>query len=191
MHTTHSAKIQTEDFAGEETNINHQLRFFVKMKLFPPLIYDIMTNRGGFMEIFIYITLGTLIVFSLALVFTLSMHKNNNVATDGVINYDYAARKFVYKVNLTRDEIISILQTIRSDDALTCTFDSDMSTMIFSDLWDHEKYYLVVQNDVDFSILRLERVGLSSRRSQIKYKLNPFIVSKLNAEAVPFSEYGA
>ncbi|MBQ8145169.1 MAG: hypothetical protein IJ039_00140 [Clostridia bacterium] len=142
------------------------------------------------MEIFIYIALGALIVFSFAIIFTLSMHKKNNVATDGVINYDYAARKFVYKVNLTRDEIISILQTVRSDDALTCTFDSDTSTMIFSDLWDREKYYLVVQKDIDFSVLRLERIGLSTRRSQIKYKLNPFIISKLNAEAVPFAEYG-
>ena len=110
--------------------------------------------------------------------------------TDGVVNHNSLMNKFVFKVNLTRDETIAILLTKCVKDTLTCTFDFDMSTIVFSDFWDNEKYYLVISKCDKFSLLHLELVSFRARRSSIKYKITPFIVNKLNAEVVSFSEYG-
>ena len=125
---------------------------------------------------------------SIALISTLSIHRKHKESTEGIINHDSLMRKFVYKVYLTRNEIIGILLSVCSGDKLVCKFDSDLSTMVFSDILNSEAYYLVTEKQGDFSILKLERIAGHSK-SQIKYKLNPFIVSKLKAEALPFSEY--
>ena len=142
------------------------------------------------MEFIVYIVLCTLIVMSIGLVCTIAKLKKHSEVTDGVVNHNSLMNKFVFKVNLTRDETIAILLTKCVKDTLTCTFDFDMSTIVFSDFWDNEKYYLVISKCDKFSLLHLELVSFRARRSSIKYKITPFIVNKLNAEVVSFSEYG-
>lgn len=140
------------------------------------------------MEIFIYISLSVLILSVIVFVSAPSMHRKHREATNGIVNHDPMVRKFVYKVELTRDEIIGILLSTKFNDKLTCTFDPDLSTITFNELLYSEKYYLVTEKQDSLTILKLEQIA-ASRRSQIKYKLNPFIVDKLNAHPLPFSEY--
>lgn len=142
------------------------------------------------MKIIIYIAICTLILLSIGIIFTISKSKKHREAAGGVVNHDSIMSKFVFKVNLTRDETIGILLTKCATDTLSCTFDFDTSTIVFSDFWDNEKYYLVISKCDEFSLLHLELVNFRARRSSIKYKITPFMVNKLNAEAVSFFEYG-
>lgn len=98
-------------------------------------------------------------------------------------------RKFVYKINLSSQEIINLLNTKNDLNELSCAFDFEKSVIRFSDYGTHRDYYFKIQECRDFSILRLEQVALLGMQSPVPYKLNPFMVNKLNAEIVPFSQY--
>lgn len=130
------------------------------------------------------------ILVPLVLGIIIPIYKSHNKVTAGIINYDSTMRKFVYKVNLSRENIIKLLKIKNAVDSLSCTFDFDKSVIKFSEYGSNIKYYFQVQECNDFSILRLEQVALISTQSHIPYKLNPFIVSKLQAEIIPYSQYG-
>jgi len=132
-----------------------------------------------FFIILVFIVLGIII----------PIYKSHHKATGSIANYDSTMRKFVYKVNLSRDDIINLLKIKNDVDELSCTFDVDKSVIKFSEYGSHRDYYFQVQECNGFSILKLEQVSLIGMSSHVPYKLNPFMVSKLQAEIIPFSQY--
>lgn len=98
-------------------------------------------------------------------------------------------KKFVYKINLSNEQVIELLNMRNVLDELSCTFDLDNFIIRFSEYGSHSDYYFQVQQYNDFSILKLEQVEFISMQNQIPFKLNPFIVNKLQAEIIPFSQY--
>ncbi|MBQ8358354.1 MAG: hypothetical protein IJX37_00370 [Oscillospiraceae bacterium] len=118
------------------------------------------------------------------------IYKSHGKVTGEIINYNSTMRKFVYKINLSSHEIIDLLNIKNDVDELSCTFDFDKSVIRFSEYGSHIDYYFQIQECGGFSILRLEQVALIGMQSYVPYKLNPFIVSKLRAEIIPFSQYG-
>ncbi len=118
------------------------------------------------------------------------VYKSHYKATGGIINYDTTMRKFVYKVNLSSEDMINLLKIKNDIDELSCTFDFDKSVIKFSDYGSHRDYYFQVEECNGFSILKLEQVDLIGMSSHVPYKLNPFMVHKLQAEIIPFSQYG-
>lgn len=99
-------------------------------------------------------------------------------------------RKFVYKVSMSGKDIIDLLKVRNDTDDLSCTFDFSRNVIKFSEYGSSREYYFQIYECEGFSVLRLEQVELIGMQSRVPYKLNPFIVSKLQAEIVPFSEYG-
>ena len=81
-------------------------------------------------------------------------------------------------------------------DDLSCTFDFEKNTVTFTDLsylnpsMVRKEYFYDIQEYDGFSILQLSVASIFSERNNIWLKLNPFMVSKINAEIVPFSQYG-
>lgn len=130
------------------------------------------------------------ILVSLFLVMIIPIYKSHNNVTGGTINYDSAMRKFVYKVNLSGEDIISLLKTKNDADELACDFDLDKSVIKFTEYSSYRKYFFQIKEYNGFSVLRLEQVELIGMQSHIPYKLNPFMASKLKAEIIPFSQHG-
>ena len=91
-------------------------------------------------------------------------------------------RKFVYKVYLSRQEIITLLKSKNEIDELTCTFNDDETVIKISEYGSNRKYYFQVQELNGFSLLKLEQVSIIGMQSWVPFKLNPFLVEKLNAE---------
>ncbi len=118
------------------------------------------------------------------------IYKEHKKATDGIINYDSTMRRFVYKIKLSKQEIIDLLNTKNDADELSCIFDFEESIITFSEYGSRRNYYYQIQECADFSILRLEQVELFGMQSHVPYKLNPFLVEKLQAQIIPFSQYG-
>ena len=141
------------------------------------------------MEILCYAIFFLVILVPLVLGIVISIYKRHSNVTGSIINYDSTMRKFVYKVNLSSEDIINSLKTKNDADELTCTFDLDGAVIKFSEYGSNRDYYFHVQECNGFSILRLEQVALVGMQSHVPYKLNPFIVSKLQAEIIPFSQY--
>ena len=99
-------------------------------------------------------------------------------------------RKYVYKVYLTKAQIIYELQNTTDIDELSCKVDHERSVIKFSEYGSNREYYFQIQECDGFSMLKLEQVALIGMQSDIPLKLNPFLVSKLHAEIIPFSQYG-
>ncbi len=130
------------------------------------------------------------ILFPLVLCIVIPIYKNHDKATGGIINHDAMMQKFVYKVNLKRDEIIDLLKIKNGLDELSCTIDLERGTVNFTEYGSNREYYYHIHECNGFSVLQLEQVVPIGMRSHIPLKLNPFMVRKLNAEIIPFSKYG-
>ena len=135
-----------------------------------------------------YVLLFILVLF-IALGSVIPMLKKHKEISNGIINYDSLMRKFVYKVHLSKQEVITLLKLKNEIDELTCTFNNDETIIKISEFGSYRKYYFQVQEIDGYSLLKLEQVSLFGMQSQVPFKLNPFLVKKLNAEIVPFSQY--
>ncbi len=142
------------------------------------------------MDFYVFLIFFFVFLIPLVLGIIIPIYKSHYKATGGIINYDATMRKFVYKVNRSSEDIINLLKIKNDIDELSCTFDFDKSVIRFSDYGSYIDYYFRVQECNGFSVLMLEQVSLIGMSSHIPYKLNPFMVDKLQAEIIPFSQYG-
>ena len=109
-------------------------------------------------------------------------------ATGNIVNHDPTMQKFVYKVFLSKQQILDILSHTENTDLLYCHVDLEQSIIEFSDLTYKDKFNFEILELNNFSVLRLNRILFqTSRGSLIVYKLNPFLVQKLNAEIIPYA----
>ncbi len=138
----------------------------------------------------VFIILFFIMLFALVLGIIIPIYKNHKKISNGIINYDSTMRRFVYKVNLSRQEVIKLLKTKNEVDELICSFNDDETIITIAEYSSNRKYYFEVREYKEYSILRLEQIALIGTQSWVSYKLNPFISSKLQAEIIPFSQYG-
>lgn len=132
-----------------------------------------------------------LLLVPLVLTIVISTQRANKKATGSVINYDSMMSKFVYKVFLSKDELLQRLVNSEDTDELTCEIDMASSVMTFGAYGTRPKaYFFDIQVLDGFCILRLTATESLGMSSQIPLKLNPHMVKKLNAEMLPFSSYG-
>ncbi len=141
------------------------------------------------MDVWIFVIFFFAILIPLILGIVIPIYKNHHKATGDIINYDSSMRKFVYKVYLSREEIIKALKIKNVRDVLTCTLDLDRSVIRLEEYGSRREYYFDVQEEDRFSILKLEQVALIGMQSYVPYKLNCFMINKINAEIIPFSHY--
>ena len=141
------------------------------------------------MEFLLFVLFFLLISIPLVLGHTIPIYKNHSKATGSIINYDALMRKFVYKINLSYQQVIELLAAKNATDELSCAFDLDNAIIRFSDFGSHRDYHFQIQECNGFSVLKLEQVASIGIKSSVPYKLNPFFVNKLQAEMLPFSKY--
>ena len=140
------------------------------------------------MEFWIFLMMFALV--APAIIYTaISVLKKHSQSTGNIVNYDAFMNKYVYKVPMIKSEIISTLNVRIVADELSCTLDLERTVMVFSDYDGSLEYFFYIQEQDGFSILMLEKVYAMGMRSYIPYKLNPFMVNKLQAEIVPFAQY--
>ena len=142
------------------------------------------------MWLWFFVAFFFLLLIPLVLATTIPIYKNHYKATNNVINYDSMMRKFVYKVCMSSEEIINELKNTSDIDELSCEFDHERSVIKFSEYGSSREYYFKIHECNGFSVLRLEQVELLGMQSSVPLKLNPFLISKLQAEIIPFSLYG-
>lgn len=131
-----------------------------------------------------------LLAISVVFTYVIPLYQNNRKASGGITNHDSTGHKYVYKVYLSRDELIDRLNRRNVFDELTCELDLENSTIRFSDDESNIKYIFQIQECHGFSIFRLEQSALIAMSSYIPLKLNPYMINKLEAEIIPFSLYG-
>ncbi len=141
------------------------------------------------MDALIYCIFLFCILTPLVLSIIIPMFRKHYKTTDGIINYDIYMRKFVYKTALKRDDIIDTLSKQDDIEELNCRFDFECNTVVISEYGSHREYFFYIEEYDGFSILKLNQTSVFAMPSHVPFKLNPFIVSRLQAELVPFSQY--
>lgn len=140
------------------------------------------------MEI-LFIPIFIVLILMVVLGHTIPIYKKHAETSANIKNFDSYMRKFVYKVNLPSEIIINALSSRNVVDELYCHFDSENSVIRISEYGSHRDYYYQIIECDGYCILKLEQVALIGMSSHIPYRLNPFMVSKLQAELIPYSEY--
>lgn len=141
------------------------------------------------MGVLYFVLFFFVILIPLVLSIIIPIYKSHYKATGKIINYDSNMRKFVYRVNLSCNDIINLLESTNDTDELSCSFDLERSVVRFSEYGSSREYYFNVKEYDDYSIFSLSQVALIGMQSYVPLKLNPFLVSKLQAEIIPFSQY--
>lgn len=108
----------------------------------------------------------------------------------GIINYDNFVREFIFKIDKPKEEIISILSSENKSDFFSCTLNQDENNITFYEFGDKNEYKYDIQEYDNYCILRLKQTSIVSNIRDVLYKLNPFIVKKLNAKIIPYSKDG-
>ena len=108
----------------------------------------------------------------------------------GVVNHDNFMREFIFKIDKPEEEILSILSSEIKSDFFSCTLNQNEKTITFYEFRDMNEYKYDIQEYDNYCILRLKQTSFISNIRDVLYKLNPFIVKKLNAEIIPYSKDG-
>ena len=129
----------------------------------PELCYDNYKGSEIMKEI-IYL-IGFLafiaIVASIIIVRSMKFKKESN----SVVNYDTFMKSFMYKIPLTKAELIQQLSLYNAKDKLD--------------------YKVEISEQEQFCIVRLEKAYVSISNTNIPQYINSFMVNKLNAETIP------
>ena len=75
------------------------------------------------MEYFWFVVLFFVVLIPIVLVITIPIYKEHSQTTKNAINYSVDMRKFVYKVSMSKQEILDILSKNSDTDELCCTLD--------------------------------------------------------------------
>ena len=131
-----------------------------------------------------------LILTPLVLLMVYPKCKKHYEATGNVTNYNGDMSKFVYRVELTKEQILERLKIPNYNDGLHYELKDDEIT--FSDYGSPDStWQIIVEEYKEITILRVNKLGfILPSQSYIPIKMNPFWANKCDAKPIPFSDYG-
>ena len=116
--------------------------------------------------------------------------RGNRRAEGGVVNHDELMTRFVFRVPMAPEAILPALTARNAADALRCTAEPGGMTLCISEEHGADvRYACSVQPCDGFCILRLTQTTTTLSRGLQAYRLNPFVMEKLQAEPLPYHLY--
>ena len=104
----------------------------------------------------------------------------------GVVNHDTFMRKFVFRIELTKEEFYSQLKIRNVNDILEYSLNDDCSIITF-DMHNMKYSYKIILDDFNEStIIRVEQMQVTSKPA---FYINEFFVKKFNATPLAFEKY--
>lgn len=83
------------------------------------------------MEFLYFVIFFFVFLVPLVLGMTLPTYKEHRRVNNGIINYNSSMKKFVYKINLTYQQAVDLLNVKNVVDELSCTFDYEKQSLDF------------------------------------------------------------
>lgn len=155
--------------------------------LFTLLCYNILKG-GDFMEkyIYIFVIIFVLVVIPIALYNIFKSMFRQNKLLNGVVNYDTFMRKFVFRIELTKEEFYSQIKIRNINDVLEYSLNEDCSVITFT-MYNMKYSYKIIVDDFNESIiLRVEQIQITSKPA---FRINEFFIKKFNATPLEFEKY--
>lgn len=129
-----------------------------------------------------------LILLPLVLLMIYPIYKKHYETTANVTNFNGDMSKFVYRIELTREQILERLKIPNINDGMHYELKDDEIT--FSNYGDADStWQIIIEEYQGFSILRINKLGfILSSQSYIPMIMNPFWANKCDAKPIPFSD---
>ena len=143
---------------------------------------------GDIMEkyIYIFVIMFVVVVIPIALYNIFKPMFRQNKLLNGVVNYDTFMRKFVFRIELTKEEFYSQIKIRNINDVLEYSLNEDCSVITFT-MYNMKYSYRIIVNDFNESIiLRVEQIQITSKQA---FRINEFFIKKFNATPLEFEKY--
>ena len=140
------------------------------------------------MEKFAYIfivLLGVMFVL-LAFYFIFRPMVRQQKMLNGVVNYDPFMRKFVFRIDGTKDLFGSELNMHNVNDTLEYSLSNDRTVITFLMYHGKFEYEMLIDEFDGFIILRLQQLCLSGR---VSFHINEFMIRKFQAKPLEWTNY--
>ena len=132
-----------------------------------------------------------LIVFSvacfIALFIIFNQFKKHNRLLGGVVNYDTFMKRYVFRIDLGRDDFVRQLKIKNAYDVLPYEYDEETGVIVFKKYNTDYKYRIYIQSKESYIILKVEQICFSSK---VAYDINYFWINKFNAIPLEFNQFG-
>ena len=136
--------------------------------------------------IYIFVIMFVVVVIPIALYIIFKPMFRQNKLLNGIVNYDTFMRKFVFRIEITKEEFYSQLKIRNINDVLEYSLNEDCSVIIFT-MYNMKYSYKIIVDDFDESIiLRVEQIQITSKPA---FRINEFFIKKFNATPLEFEKY--
>ena len=136
--------------------------------------------------IYIFVIMFVVVVIPIALYIIFKPMFRQNKLLNGIVNYDTFMRKFVFRIEITKEEFYSQLKIRNINDVLEYSLNEDCSVITFT-MYNMKYSYKIIVDDFNESIiLRVEQIQITSRPA---FRINEFFIKKFNATPLEFEKY--
>ena len=136
--------------------------------------------------IYIFVIMFVVVVIPIALYIIFKPMFRQNKLLNGIVNYDTFMRKFVFRIEITKEEFYSRLKIRNINDVLEYSLNEDCSVIIFT-MYNMKYSYKIIVDDFNESIiLRVEQIQITSKPA---FRTNDFFIKKFNATPLEFEKY--
>ena len=136
--------------------------------------------------IYIFVIMFVVVVIPIALYIILKPMFRQNKLLNGIVNYDTFMRKFVFRIEITKEEFYSQLKIRNINDVLEYSLNEDCSVITFT-MYNMKYSYKILVDDFNESIiLRVEQIQITSKPA---FRINEFFIKKFNATPLEFEKY--
>ena len=136
--------------------------------------------------VYIFVIMFVVVVIPIALYIIFKPMFRQNKLLNGIVNYDTFMKKFVFRIEITKEEFYSQLKIRNINDVLEYSLNEDCSVITFT-LYNMKYSYKIIVEDFNESIiLRLEQIQVTSKPA---FRINEFFIKKFNAKPLEFEKY--
>ena len=136
--------------------------------------------------IYIFVIMFVVVVIPIALYIIFKPMFRQNKLLNGIVNYDTFMRKFVFRIEITKEVFYSQLKIRNINDVLEYSLNEDCSVITFT-MYNMKYSYKIIVDDFNESIiLRVEQIQITSKPA---FRINEFFIKKFNATPLEFEKY--
>ena len=135
---------------------------------------------------YVFAILFVVVVIPIALYIIFKPMLRQNKLLNGIVNYDTFMRKFVFRIEITKEEFYSRLKIRNINDVLEYSLNEDCSVITFV-MYNMKYSYKIIVDDFNESIiLRVEQIQITSKPA---FRINEFFIKIFNATPLEFEKY--
>ena len=139
--------------------------------------------------IYIFVIVFFVVVIPVALYLVLKPMVKCNKLLNGVVNYDAFMRRFIFRVEITKETFYAQLKTPNINDSLKYFLSDDCSIITFTRYNAKFPYEMFTEEVDESTVLRIEQIPKIMGKGNVPYLINEFFIKKFNAKPLEYSKY--